>query len=78
MREALATLSKRCPHINEDVLIITLEEHNFVVEDAMDLLLGVGMDDAMTAFLVKVFPRVPRSIICGESSGKVGRMCNVE
>ena len=55
-QEALAKLSKRCPHINEDVLIITLEEHNFVVEDASNLLLGVDMDDALTAFLVKVFP----------------------
>src|SRR5258706_7755423 len=62
-REALAALSKCCPHINEDVLIIALEEHNFVVEDATDLLLGVGMDDAMSAFLVQVFPKVPRSII---------------
>ena len=62
-REALATLSKRCPHVNEDVLIIALEEHNFVVEDATDLLLGVGMDDAMSAFLVKVFLGVPRSIL---------------
>ncbi len=62
-REALATLSKRCPHVNEDVLIIVLEEHNFVVEDATDLLLGIGMDDALTAFLVKVFLKVPRSVI---------------
>ncbi len=73
MREALAMLSKRCPHINEDVLIIALEEHNFVMEDAMDLLLGVGMDDAMTAFLVKVFPRVPRSIIDDRVSSCYGR-----
>src|SRR5258706_13770398 len=42
-REALATLSLHCPHVNEDVLIIALEEHNFVVEDATNLLLGVGM-----------------------------------
>src|SRR5258706_7996538 len=63
MREALATLSKHCPHVNEDMLIITLEEHNFVVDDATDLLLGIGMDDAMSAFLVKVFPKVPHSII---------------
>src|SRR5258706_5652531 len=62
-REALAALSKRCPHVNIDVLLIALEEHNFVLEDASDLLLGVGMDDALTAFLVKVFPKVPRSII---------------
>src|SRR5258706_5818596 len=62
-REALAKLSKRCPHINEDVLLIALEEHNFVVEDASDLLLGVDMDDAMSAFLVKVFPQVPRQVI---------------
>src|SRR5258706_11100391 len=62
-REALATLSKRCPHVNEDMLLIALEEHNFVVEDATNLLLGVGMDDALSAFLVKVFPKVPRSII---------------
>ena len=63
MREALASLSRRCPHVNEDMLIIALEEHNFVVDDATDLLLGIGMDDAMSAFLVKVFPQVPHSII---------------
>src|SRR5258706_1182661 len=63
MREALASLSRRCPHVNEDMLIITLEEHNFVVDDATDLLLGIGMDDAMSAFLVKVFPQVPHSIV---------------
>src|SRR5258706_926639 len=63
MREALAKLSKRCPHINEDVLIVALEEHNFIMEDATDLLLGVSMDDALTAFLVKVFPCVPRAVI---------------
>src|SRR5258706_4383341 len=63
MREALATLSRHCPHVNEDMLIVTLEEHTFVVEDAADLLLGVGMDDAMTAFLVKVFLKVPCSVI---------------
>src|SRR5258706_10440112 len=62
-REALASLSKRCPLINEDVLLIALEEHNFVMDDATDLLLGVGMDDAMSAFLVKVFPQVPRHVI---------------
>src|SRR5258706_9277107 len=62
-REALAKLSKCCPHINEDVLIIALEEHNFIVEDATDLLLGIDMDDALSAFLVKVFPKVPRAII---------------
>src|SRR5258706_5678778 len=62
-REALAELSKRCPHINEDVLIIALEEHNFIMNDATDLLLGVGMDDALSAFLVKVFPKVPCAVI---------------
>src|SRR5258706_2720917 len=71
--EVLATLSKCCPHVNEDVLIITLEEHNFVVEDATDLLLGVSMDDAMSAFLVKVFPKVHRSIIDDRLSNCYGR-----
>src|SRR5258706_22362 len=72
-REALAALSKRCPHVNEDVLIIALEEHNFVVDDATDLLLGIGMDDAMSAFLIKVFPKVPRSIINDQLSNCYGR-----
>src|SRR5258706_10717781 len=54
-REALATLSKRCPLVNEDVLLVALEELNFDVDSAADLLLGVDMDHAMTAFLVKVF-----------------------
>ena len=72
-REALALLSKRCPHMNEDVLIIALEEHNFIVEDASDLLLGVSMDDALSAFLVKVFPKVPCSIIDDRLSNCYGR-----
>src|SRR5258706_16260947 len=62
-REALAALSKCCPLVNEEVLLIALEEHNFVVDDAADLLLGVGMDDAMSAFLVRVFPQVPHHVI---------------
>src|SRR5258706_1626466 len=62
-REALASLSKRCPLVNEEVLLIVLEEHNFVVANAADLLLGVGMDDAMSAFLIKVFPQVPCRVI---------------
>jgi len=45
------------------VLLIALEEHNFIVADAMDLLLGVGMDDAMSVFLVKVFLQVPHHVI---------------
>src|SRR5258707_6680647 len=62
-REALATLSKKCPLVNEDVILIALEELNFDVDSATDLLLGVGMDDAMSAFLFKVFPLVPRQVI---------------
>ncbi len=62
-REALATLSKRCPLVNEDVILIALEELNFDVDSAADLLLGVDMDDAMSAFLFKVFPLVPRQVI---------------
>src|SRR5258706_7150847 len=72
-REALATLSKCCPRVNEDMLIIALEVHNFVVEDATDLLLGISMDDALSAFLVKVFPKVPRSIIDDRVTNCYGR-----
>src|SRR5258706_6294785 len=71
--EALAKLFKSCPHVNEDVLLIALEEHNFVVDDATDLLLGVGMDDAMSAFLVKVFPQVPHHVINDRLSHCYGR-----
>src|SRR5258706_56976 len=71
-REVLASLSKRCPLINDDVLLIALEEHNFIVDDATDLLLGVGMDDAMSAFLVKVFPQVPCHVINNRLSNCYG------
>ena len=62
-REALLKLSKLCLKINEDILLLALEEHDFVVSDAADLLTGVGSDDAMTSFLVKVFPGVTRQTI---------------
>src|SRR5258706_16434959 len=72
-REAFATLSKRCPLVNEDVLLVALEELNFDVDSAADLLLGVDMDDAMTAFLVKVFPQVPRQVIVDRITACYGR-----
>src|SRR5258706_4073683 len=72
-REALATLSKRCPLVNEDVILIALEELNFDVDSAADLLLGINMDDAMTAFLVKVFPQVPCQIIIDRIAACYGR-----
>jgi len=58
-REALATLTKHCPLVNEDILVLALEEHNYIMEDATDLLLSIGMEDAFTSFLVKVFPGIP-------------------
>ncbi len=72
-REALADLSKCCPHVNEDVLLIALEELNYVVSDAKDLLLGVGMDDAMSSFLFGVFPQVPHLVITDRVSVCYGR-----
>src|SRR5258706_3184946 len=72
-REALATLSKRCPLVNEDVILIALEELNFDVDSATDLLLGVDMDDAMSAFLFKVFPQVPRQTIIKRIAECYGR-----
>src|SRR5258706_7686880 len=72
-REALATLSKRCPLVNEDVILIALEELNFDVDSAADLLLGVDMDDAMSAFLVKVFPQVPHLVITDRIAKCYGR-----
>ena len=62
-REALLKLSKLCPKVNEDILLLALEEHDFVVNDAAELLTSVGTDDAVTSFLVKVFPGVPRQTI---------------
>ena len=56
-------LSKMCPNVNEDILLLALEEHDFVVDDTAELLTGVGSDDAVTSFLVKVFPGVPRRTI---------------
>ena len=62
-REALLKLSRLCPNVNEDILLLALEEHDFVVNDAAELLTSVGSDDAVTSFLVKVFPGVPRRTI---------------
>src|SRR5260370_24535289 len=62
-REGLASLSKRCPLINDNVLLIALEEHNFFVDDAADLLLGVGIDDARSPILLEVFPQLPCHVI---------------
>ena len=62
-REALLKLSKMCPKVNEDILLLALEEHDFVVNEAAELLTGVRSDDAMTSFLVRVFPGVPRQTI---------------
>src|SRR5258706_223843 len=72
-REALAALSKRCPLVNEDVILIALEELNFDVDSAADLLLGVDMDDAMSAFLFKVFPQVPRRVVTDRIAACYGR-----
>ena len=62
-REALLQLSRMCPNVNEDILLLALEEHDFVVNNAAELLTGVGSDNAVTSFLIKVFPGVPRQTI---------------
>ena len=36
-REALLKLSKLCPKVNEDILLLALEEHDFVVNDAAEI-----------------------------------------
>ena len=66
-----------CPKINEDILLLALEEHDFVVSDAAELLTGVGSDDAVTSFLVKVFPGVPRQTIDEEVAKSYGRYMEV-
>ena len=76
-REALLKLSKLCPKVNEDILLLALEEHDFVVNDAAELLTGVGSDDAITSFLVKVFPGVPREEIDTEVAKCYGRYMEV-
>ena len=76
-REALAAISKACPKINEDVLLLALEEHDFNVNDALDLLTGAGMDDSMVTFLVRVFPGVHRSVIDQEVADCYGKYWNV-
>ena len=76
-REALLKLSKLCPKINEDILLLALEEHDFIVNDAAELLTSVGSDDAMTSFLVKVFPRVPKPTIDDEVAKCYGRYLEV-
>ena len=76
-REALATISRVCPKINEDILLLALEEHDFNVEDALDLLTGAGMDDSMVTFLVKVFPGVHRGVIDKEIADCYGKYWNV-
>ena len=76
-REALLKLSKLCPKVNEDILLLALEEHDFVVNDAAELLTGVGSDDAMTSFLVKVFPGVSKPTIDDEVAKCYGRYMEV-
>ena len=76
-REALVSISKICPKINKDILLLALEEHNFNVNDAVDLLTGTGMDDAMTTFLTRVFPGVPRVTIEIEVAECYGKYLNV-
>ena len=70
-------LSKLCLKVNEDILLLALEEHDFNVDDAAELLTGVGSDDAMTSFLVKVFPGVPRQKIDEEVTRSYGRYMEV-
>ena len=62
-RNALSIISKRCPKINEDILLLALEEHDYDVDSALELLTGIGSDDAMISFLTRVFPGVPRVTI---------------
>ena len=76
-REALLRLSKLCPKVNEDILLLALEEHDFNVNDTAELLTGAGSDDAMTSFLVKVFPGVPRQKIDEEVARSYGRYMEV-
>ena len=76
-REALLAISKMFPRANEDILLLALEEHDFDVQDAYDLLAGVGMDDAMITFLTRVFPGVGRDIIDKEVEECYGRYVNV-
>ena len=66
-----------CLKINEDILLLALEEHNFIVSDAAELLTGVGSDDAVTSFLVKVFPGVPRQTIDEEVATSYRRYMEV-
>ena len=76
-REALVAISKICPKINEDILLLALEEHDFNVNDPVDLLTGTGMDDPMTSFLTRVFPGVPRVTIEIEIAECYGKYLNV-
>ena len=76
-REALTKISRIFPRTNEDILLLVLEEHDFNVEDAVDLLAGTGMDDSMTTFLVRVFPGVKRDVIDREISDCYGKYLNV-
>ena len=76
-REALLRLSKLCPKVNEDILLLALEEHDFNVNDAAELLTGVRSDDAVTSFLVKVFPGVPRQKIDEEVARSYRRYMEV-
>ena len=76
-RDALTRISKIFPRSNEDILLLALEEHDFNVDDAVDLLAGTGMDDSMTTFLVRVFPGVNRSVIDQEISDCYGRYLHV-
>ena len=57
--------------------MLALEEHDFNVNDALDLLTGAGMDDSMVTFLVRVFPGVHRSVIDKEIADCYGKYWSV-
>ena len=57
--------------------MLALEEHDFDVNDTVDLLTGTGMDDSMTTFLTRVFPGVPRVTIEIEIAECYGKYLNV-
>lgn len=49
--EALLALTKTFPKVNKDILLLALEQHNYIHQDTLDTLLGMGPASNLMSFL---------------------------
>lgn len=62
-KTALSTLTRKFLLVNEDILLIALEQHNYILQDTIDTLLGLGPTSKLMTFLSQTFPDVPCTVI---------------